>query len=93
MQFEAPKLWGDSLYREWHVGHLHSEHVKEQNGVIVRRLSSPANKSAWEAGKGYMSYPGSQCFLWNKREALIGIYPVHFLEGSDIDVEAEKYKS
>jgi hypothetical protein len=40
-----------------------------------------------------MSHPGSQCFLWNKNEALISIYLVHFLEGSDVDEETEKFKS
>jgi hypothetical protein len=78
MQMEVPKMWAMTGYREWHAAHLHSEHVKEQNGIILRRLSSPASKSAWEYGKGYQSHPGHQSFLWHREKALQGILPVHF---------------
>lgn len=73
MQVEVPKLWGETKYREWHGGHLHSEQVEEKNGVIVRNLSSVTANDDWHYEKGYLSQPKSQSFIWHKEKGLQNI--------------------
>ena len=75
MQVEAPKAWGRTLYREFHTGHLHSEQVKEANGVIVRTLSSITGTDSWHFEHGYAgSIKKQQSFLWHKENGLCEIW-------------------
>ena len=75
MQVEAAEAWGRTLYREWHTGHLHSEHVKEEHGVKVRRLSSVVSPDAWHAQMGYVgAIATSQSFVWCAERGLREIW-------------------
>lgn len=75
MQVEAPEAWGRTLYREWHTGHLHSEQVKEEFGVKVRRLSSVTATDSWHASLGYVgAIAVSQSFVWDKQKGLREIW-------------------
>jgi len=66
MQAEVPKKWAESGYREWHLGHEHSEDVSEDMGVIIRKLPSITGKDSWHYEKGYTPYRRNQVFLWGK---------------------------
>jgi len=72
MPIEARELWGKSLYREMHVGHLHSEQmIQEINGVIVRRIASPTADDAWHVESGYVgAVRKAQTFLYDKETGL-----------------------
>ncbi|GIO42491.1 hypothetical protein [Paenibacillus apis] len=72
---EARKDWGETLYSEIHAGHLHSEQaVKEENGVIVRYLSSPSGTDNWHYESGYVgSVRKVQSFIWDKERGLLDI--------------------
>lgn len=71
MQVEAAKMWGDSVYREIHLGHLHSEHVIEDGGVIIRNLSSVTGTDAWHHNSGFVgAIRKCTCFLWDKENGL-----------------------
>ncbi len=75
MQIEAAEAWGRTLYREWHTGHLHSEQVKEEFGVKVRRLSSVTATDSWHAESGYVgAIATSQSFIWDKHRGLREIW-------------------
>ena len=75
MQVEAAPAWGRTLYREWHTGHLHSEQVKEEYGVIVRALSSVTGPDSWHFAHGYIgAVPKQQTFLWHKQKGLTEIW-------------------
>ncbi len=75
MQVEAAPAWGRTLHREWHTGHLHSEQVKEENGVIVRRLSSITGPDSWHFTHGYIgALPKQQTFIWHKQRGLTEIW-------------------
>lgn len=74
MQQEQPRAWGETLYREWHLGHLHHEVTKENQGVIVRHLSSISPTDAWHYECGYVgSLQKAQAFLWDKNKGLMDI--------------------
>ena len=53
MATECQGAWGSYNYREWHLGHLHTEIIRENNGVIIRNLSSLSSADAWHANNGY----------------------------------------
>jgi len=75
MQVEAAPSWGRTLYREWHLGHFHSEQVKEEHGVIVRNLSSVTGPDSWHFAHGYVgALPKQQTFLWHKEKGLTDIW-------------------
>ena len=71
MQSEQPKMWGDTLYREWHLGHLHHEVAQEENGVIIRHLPSITGVDAWHYKSGYTSaLQRCQAFIWDKEKGV-----------------------
>lgn len=77
MQVEARVAWGRTLFREWHLGHLHSEQTTEKNGIIIRNLSSVTGTDAWHHTSGYVgAVKKCQCFLWDRENGLKSIFNV-----------------
>lgn len=72
MPVEARKDWGETLFCEIHAGHLHSEQaVKEENGVIVRYLSSASGTDNWHFESGYVgAIKKAQSFVWDRDKGL-----------------------
>lgn len=77
---EFREVWGDTIYRELHLGHLHTEKVvDEQSGLIIRRVSSPSGTDAWHYENRFVgSRQAHQFFLWHKNEGLKNIHYVGF---------------
>lgn len=75
MSQEQPEAWARTRFREWHVGHPHTQrmYVDEINGVRVRCLSSLTPADDWHARKGLVgNVRASEAFQWHKAEGLIG---------------------
>lgn len=71
MQVEAPAEWGATIWREYHLGHLHTESVLEKNGIIFRRIASITAQDAWHSENGYLgSTRRATAFLWDKEHGL-----------------------
>lgn len=71
MQIEAPEMWGKSLFREYHLGHLHTESSVTKNGIVFRRISAITATDAWHAEKGFVgSVRQAQAFVWDKDHGL-----------------------
>jgi hypothetical protein len=68
MQQEQPEAWGNSVFREWHLGDLHHEESKEVGGVKIRRISSITAIDAWHAEKGFRALRTAQAFIWDKEK-------------------------
>jgi len=74
MQVEASEAWGRTKFREWHGAHLHSEHVREVNGIKIRSLSSITGTDVWHFESGYVgALAVSQSFIWDKEKGLTDI--------------------
>lgn len=77
MAIEVPDLWANSVYREWHTGHLHRKkemttNVEEENGVVVRILRSLVPADAWTFNQGFVaSLKAGEAFLWHPTDGLI----------------------
>lgn len=77
MQVEAAESWGRTKFREFHLGHLHSEQVSEDGGVIIRNLSSVTGTDAWHHNSGYIgAIRKCTCFLWDKDNGLDSTFNV-----------------
>jgi predicted phosphodiesterase len=74
MQVEARESWGRTKFHEWHLGHLHSEQTKEENGIIIRNISSITGSDAWHIESGYVgAIRKAQAFVWDKEIGLTDI--------------------
>lgn len=77
MQVEAAESWGRTKFREFHLGHLHSEQVSEDGGIIIRNLSSVTGTDAWHHNSGYVgAIRKCTCFLWDKDNGLDSTFNV-----------------
>ena len=64
---ENPEMYGRTKFREVHIGHWHSVLFTEQNGIIVRGLSSLCPPDAWTSESGFVgSHQRADAFFWNK---------------------------
>jgi len=75
MPIEAREAWGRTLYHEVHAAHFHSEQVvKEENGIIVRYISSPTSTDNWHYENGYVgAIKKAQSFIWDQEFGLTDI--------------------
>lgn len=71
MQIEAPEDWGNTIWREFHLGHLHSESSYSKGGIVFRRISSITSADAWHAEMGFLGATRqAQAFIWDKENGL-----------------------
>lgn len=74
---EEAKMWGETKFREAHIGHLHKSknisytNVDEFQGYKVRILPSLSGTDAWHHSKGYISQKSAKAFVWHKEAGLI----------------------
>ena len=50
---EYPKEWAKSVWREEHMGHFHTEVVKDENGAIHREFGTPKPNDGYEIKGGF----------------------------------------
>lgn len=79
MATEEPLLWGNSKYREIHIGHKHKKmemhwtNVDTMPGTVVRMIPSLAGTDQWHYKKGYIkSYHAAESYLWDANNGVIG---------------------
>ncbi len=78
MAQEQSKLWQETKYREFHLGHLHHKReikyksTQEYKGIVIRYLRSLCGNDTWHHIKGYVGgIQSAESFVWNKKEGLI----------------------
>lgn len=76
MQVESGD-WSDTLFREFHLGHLHHEKVWESGGILFRRISSMTPVSSWMNKKAMVgNVRKAQAFIYDKDKGLTDIINV-----------------
>lgn len=77
MAQENPIEWAKTIYREFHLGHLHHKKetkfnaTNELQGVMVRYMSSLSGTDSWHHKKGYIgARKSAEAFLWDKEKGL-----------------------
>jgi hypothetical protein len=66
MASDWPEEWGRTRFREWHIGHLHTDLVKEFPGCKVVVVPSIVSPSEWSIAMGMRSQRAARAFLWHK---------------------------
>lgn len=76
---EEPKLWGESKYREIHIGHKHKKmqmhwvNVDTMPGTVIRMIPSIAGTDQWHYKKGYIkNYHAAESYVWDAEHGVIG---------------------
>jgi hypothetical protein len=88
MATDRPVDWSETVWREWHLGHFHSEtedvwkyrtteHVRN---VAVRVLPSLSSTDAWHRQQDYCSVLAAELHLYHRDKGRFGIY-THQVEG------------
>ena len=81
---ESKPLWSETLFHEWHLGHIHRKRnmkyvtldknrmTDEDLGVTVRYLSSLTGTEEWHHKKGFIgATKAGEAFIWNDETGLI----------------------
>lgn len=74
---EEAKMWGNTIYREVHIGHFHKQKTinyatsDEYPGFKIRILPSLSSTDAWHYGKGFLSQHAAKAFLWDFERGMI----------------------
>lgn len=65
--------WGQSTFRELHLGHLHKEVVvDDESGMITRRVGSPSGTDEWHYNSRFVgATQKQQLFVWDKERGLL----------------------
>jgi hypothetical protein len=74
---EEPILWGNSVYREIHIGHKHKKlelkwtGVETNPGTVIRMIPSIATCDSWSYRKGFIkSWHAAEAYLWDKKTGM-----------------------
>lgn len=87
MATDRPKDWSETVWREWHLGHFHSEledvwkirtaeHVRD---VALRVLPSLSSTDAWHRRSGYKSVLAAEAHIYHRDKGRQA-YLVHAVE-------------
>ena len=78
MAQEAPALWAETRFREFHVGdkhhkkEIHWKSTEEYKGVVVRYMPSLASTDVWHYQNGFIgNVRAGEAFIWHPEAGLI----------------------
>ena len=85
---DRPVESSKAVWREWHLGHIHSEkedvwHYRKSQYVrttAIRRLPSLSSTDAWHRGEGYASVLAAEAHVYHKEKGRRA-YLLHQTEG------------
>jgi hypothetical protein len=76
-----PEMWGQSVFREWHHGHLHKKQSLKtmpeftSGGVLCRELTALSPVDRWHFKNVFTdAVPGGEAFLWSKDVGVFANY-------------------
>ncbi|UIY58117.1 hypothetical protein [Burkholderia cepacia] len=66
MACDRAQDWGETLYRYWYTGHIHSRTVTELPGVVCESFRTLAAQDAYAAGHGYRAGRDMMCIVHHR---------------------------
>jgi len=69
---QFPKMWGATEYRYCHLGHLHSEWVKEEDGIKVMQHPTMAARDAYAARGAWYASRAAKCITYHEEFGELG---------------------
>ena len=81
---QFPKMWGESKFREWHVGDQHKKvttkvatPLNTVGGVTIRQLTALSPVDKWHTDNLFTdAVPGGDVFLWDKQEGVFANFTI-----------------
>jgi hypothetical protein len=70
---QFPKVWGNTVKRYGHCGHLHHTHVKEDDGIILTQHQTLAAKDAYSARGGWFAERKTSCITYHKEHGQVAV--------------------
>lgn len=70
MATDVPEMWGQTVHRQWHCGHVHHLVEKEFRGCLVTTHRSLAAKDAWHHHSGYRSNRSLRAMTYHREWGL-----------------------
>lgn len=72
-------IWGKTMYRELHLGHMHKEMaVDDEGGMITRRIGAPTATDTWHYQNRFIgAVQKHQIFVWDADTGLKAIYYIN----------------
>ena len=77
MSQECSNDWGNTKYREFHLGHYHHKksisynQIHENNGVNIKYFSSISPADSWHHKKGFIgSNKQAEALIWDEKDGL-----------------------
>ena len=82
-QVEAPTIFASTKFREFHLSHLHNESVKDEGGIVYRRLPTPNTPDNWHTELGFIGSSNRvQVFVYDLDKGLESIN-YHYINKAD----------
>lgn len=66
MAHDRKEDWGQTTYRYWYTGHVHTDKKREYPGVEVETFRTLAARDAWTHNSGYRSGRDMKCDILHK---------------------------
>lgn len=80
---EAPSIYASTKFREFHLSHLHNESVKDECGVVHRRLPTVNTPDEWHTESGWIGATNRiQTFVYDIDKGLKSI-EYYYIEKED----------
>lgn len=67
MACDRAQDWGETQYRYWYTGHIHSKMVTELPGVVCESFRTLAAQDAYAAGHGYRAGRDMMCIVHHRK--------------------------
>lgn len=72
MAAEQPVMWGETVHREAHTGHLHQTRTEEKHGTKMRISPALCPPDAWHSHNQYVGQQrGAEAFIFHREQGLI----------------------
>ena len=65
MATDQPKMWGDTIHRHWHTGHIHCQKVLEERGCTIESFNTVTAPDNWTHSSGYRSGRSMSCIVYH----------------------------
>lgn len=74
MATEQPAMFGATVHREAHTGHVHTTRVDEQMGVRVRISPALCPADAWHSENHFVGNArAAEAYVWHRNEGLVNL--------------------
>lgn len=76
---DRPADWGETTYRHFFFGHIHTETAREVGPVRVESFNTPAPRDGWANSKGFRSGRSMNAITFDMKQGEVGRHRINLL--------------